>query len=122
MVVAKRQGREKPAKLEQRKIPGLEWGPQVEQTEDPRTGVRTSGRTNSTPGAQFAEGRPRGREKHIKGGGQRARALSRMLMRMCTLSLFLSLSLFPPPPRSSLFASFGSSCPHVSRMYFPLFK
>ena len=28
MVVAKRQGREKPAKIEQRKV----WGPQVEQT------------------------------------------------------------------------------------------
>ena len=32
MVVAKRQGREKPAKIEQRKVRGQEWGPQVEQT------------------------------------------------------------------------------------------
>ena len=32
MVVAKRQGREKPAKMEQRKFRGLEWGPQVGQT------------------------------------------------------------------------------------------
>ena len=35
MVVAKRQGREKPAKIEQRKVKegrGLEWGPQVDQT------------------------------------------------------------------------------------------
>ena len=32
MVVAKRQGREKPAKIEQRKVQGLERGPQVEQT------------------------------------------------------------------------------------------
>ena len=32
MVMAKRRGREKPAKIEQRKIQGLEWGPQVEQT------------------------------------------------------------------------------------------
>ena len=30
MVVAKRQGREKPAKIEQRKVQGLERGPQVE--------------------------------------------------------------------------------------------
>ena len=32
MAVAKRQGREKPTKIEQRKVWGLEWGPQVEQT------------------------------------------------------------------------------------------
>ena len=32
MVVAKTQGREKPAKIEQRKVWGPEWGPQVEQT------------------------------------------------------------------------------------------
>ena len=32
MAVAKRQGREKPAKTEQRKVQGLEGGPQVEQT------------------------------------------------------------------------------------------
>ena len=32
MVVAKRQGREKPVKIEQRKVRGPEWGPQVEQT------------------------------------------------------------------------------------------
>ena len=31
MAVAKRQGREKPAKIEQRKVWGSEWGPQVEQ-------------------------------------------------------------------------------------------
>ena len=31
MVVAKRQGREKPAKIDQRKVRGPEWGPQVEQ-------------------------------------------------------------------------------------------
>ena len=39
MAVAKKQGREKLAKAEQRKV-----------KEGPRTGVRTSGRTNSTPG------------------------------------------------------------------------
>ena len=32
MVVAKRQGREKPTKIEQRKVRGLEREPQVEQT------------------------------------------------------------------------------------------
>ena len=32
MAVTKRQGREKPAKIEQRKVRGPEWEPQVEQT------------------------------------------------------------------------------------------
>ena len=32
MAVARRQGREKPTKIEQRKVRGLECGPQVEQT------------------------------------------------------------------------------------------
>ena len=32
MVVAKRQGREKPSKVEQSKVWGPEWGPQVKQT------------------------------------------------------------------------------------------
>ena len=32
MAVAKQQGREKPVKIEQRKIRGLEGAPQVEQT------------------------------------------------------------------------------------------
>ena len=32
MAVAKRQRRGKPTKIEQRKVQGLEWGPQVEQT------------------------------------------------------------------------------------------
>ena len=32
MVVVKRQGREKPTKIEQRKVLGPEGGPQVEQT------------------------------------------------------------------------------------------
>ena len=42
MAVAKRPGRGKPAKIEQRKVRGLEW-------EGPRTGVRTSGKTNNAP-------------------------------------------------------------------------
>ena len=32
MAVAKSHGREKPAKIEQRKVRGPEWGPQVEKT------------------------------------------------------------------------------------------
>ena len=30
-MVAKRQGRKKPTKIERRKVQGLEWGPQVKQ-------------------------------------------------------------------------------------------
>ena len=33
MAVAKRPGREKPTKIEQRKVQGPEWEPQVKQTE-----------------------------------------------------------------------------------------
>ena len=32
MVVAKRKRKEKPAKMEQKKIPGPDWEPQVKQT------------------------------------------------------------------------------------------
>ena len=32
MLVAKRQGKKKPTKIEQRKIQGPEWGPQLKQT------------------------------------------------------------------------------------------
>ena len=32
MAVAKRQGKEKPVKIEQRNVPGPEWEPQVKQT------------------------------------------------------------------------------------------
>ena len=53
MVVAKRQRREKPAKIEQR---GLERGPEGEQT--------------ASWLAQFTQGRPRGREKHVKRGAE----------------------------------------------------
>ena len=52
MAVAKRQGREKPAKIEQRKVL--------------RTGVRTSGETNNTPGWPNLHRTGPGSEKHIK--------------------------------------------------------
>ena len=50
MAVAKRQGREKPAKIDQRKV---------------RTGVRTSGETNNTPGWPNLHRTGPGRDKHI---------------------------------------------------------
>ena len=52
MVVAKRQGREKPM---------------INKTkEDPRTGVRTSGKTNNTPGWPNLHKTGPGTERHIK--------------------------------------------------------
>ena len=54
MAVAKRQGREKPTKIK----------------EDPRTGVRTSGKTNNTPGWPNLHRTGPGRDKHIKRGAK----------------------------------------------------
>ena len=58
MAVAERPGREKPLKIEQRKVRG------------PRTRVRTSGKTNSTPGWPNLHRTGPGREKHIKRGAK----------------------------------------------------
>ena len=74
--------------------------------EGPRTRVKTSGRRNALLASPIYIGQAQGKEETYKKRSQRARVLS--------LSLSLSLSL--------LFASFGSVCPHVSRMYFPLFS
>ena len=54
--MAKRQRTEKPRKTDQRKTPGLEWGPQGKQT--------------ALLAGQFTEGRPRGRRKHIERGAR----------------------------------------------------
>ena len=73
--------------------------------EGPRTGVRTSGKTNNTPGWPSLHKTGPGTEKHIKRG---FKAL-----------LSLSLSLSPcAMGRSSLCVS-GSKCPHASKMDFP---
>ena len=74
MVVAKRQGREKPAKIEQRKVQGLERGPQVEQT--------------ALLDSPIYIGQAQGEEeKHFKRGAKGPRSLS--------LYVSLSLSLSP---------------------------
>ena len=83
MAVAKRQGGEKPAKTEQRKVRG------------PRTGVRTSDRTNSTPGWPNLHRAGPGGGKNLKGGALRKHSLSP------SPSLYLSVSL-PLPPSLSL--------------------
>ena len=57
MAVAKRQGREKPMKIEQRKV---------------QDGVRTSGGTKSTPGwPSLHRAGPGEEKKHIKRGAKR---------------------------------------------------
>ena len=63
MAVATRQGREKPGKMKQKKVRG------------PRTGVRTSGKTNGTPGWPSWHRTGPGRDKHINRGA-RASSLS----------------------------------------------
>ena len=97
MAVAKRQGGERPAEIEQRKV----RGPQVEQT--------------ALLASPIYIRQAQGEEKHIKGG---AKALSLCLP--CMRALFLSLSLsLPLALGCSSLCVFGSTCPHPSRMDFP---
>ena len=86
MAVATRQGREKPAKMKQKKVQG---------------GVRTSGKTNNTPGWPSLHRTGPGRDKHINRGAKAS-------------SLSLSRKLVRSSPRV-----FGSMCPHASKMDFP---
>ena len=83
MAVAKRQEREKLAK------------------EGPGTRVRTSGKTNNTPGWPNLHRTGPGSEKHIN---KRAKASS--------LSLSRALGRSSPPV-------FSSTCPHALKMDFP---
>ena len=93
MVVAKRQGREKPAKIEQRKVKGRS----EDQSEDFRENKQHFWL------AQFAQGRPRGRKKHIKRGAK---------------GLSLSPTCWHAPPLFFL-RVLGLACPHASRMDSP---
>ena len=89
MAVAKRQRREKPAKIQQKKVQGQ------------RTGVRTSGKTNNTPGWPNLHRTGPGREKHINRGAKAS-----------SLSLSRALGCSSP-------CVFGLTCPHASKMDFP---
>ena len=89
MEVAKRQGREKPTKIEQRKVKGRS-----------RARVRTSGRTALLVKPNLHRAGPGGR-KNIKRGTK-------------GLSLSLSCAL-----GCSSLCVFGSTCPHASKMDFP---
>ena len=60
MAVATRQGREKPTKIKQ----------ENETKEGPRTGVKTSGKPNNTPGWPNLHRTGPGREKHINRGAK----------------------------------------------------
>ena len=103
--MVKRQGREKPGKIEQ----------------SPRTGVRTSGRTNGTPGYHdLRRAGPGEEKKHIKRGAKGlgvslplsrslALSLSRSLTRSRSLLLSLSLRLLGQHalmPRGCIFLYF----------------
>ena len=87
MAVAKRQGREKPLENKTK--------------EDPKTKVRTSGKTNNTLGWPNLHRTGPGREKHINRGAK-----------ACSLSLSRALGRSYPPV-------FRSTCPHALKMDFP---
>ena len=88
--------------------------------------MRTSGKTNNTPGWPNLHSTGPGREKHIKRGAK-ASALARARSRSLSLSLSLSLSpttASPPPfPRArwgTPLRIFGSMCPQPQRRIFLL--
>ena len=90
MMVAKRQGREKSAKIEQR------------SKEGPRTRVRTSGKIALLAKPSSHRAGPGGRKTTYKKRSQRA------------VSVFL-----PRVLGHSSLGVFGSVCPHAWRMDFP---
>ena len=103
MAGAERQGREKPTKIEQRKVKGRS----EDQSEDFRQ------KKQHFWLAQFAQGRPRGR-KTYKRRSKRACVLSLSLLFVRVLFLSLSVSLSPSLPRTLLRSStLFSSCLRV---------
>ena len=86
MAVAKRQGRENPMKIEQGKVRGLEWRPQVEQTALLASPI-------------YIGQAQRGGEKTCKKRSQRVRGLSHSL-------LFVSFGLHALMPRGCIFLYF----------------
>jgi len=92
MAVAKRQRREKPAKIEQREVRGLARGPQVEQT-----ALRAG-----WPSLQRA-GPGGGKEKHIKRG---AKGPGVSLSRFLSLFSLGLLGLHALMPRGCIFLYF----------------
>ena len=112
MVVAKRQGREKPVKIEQRKVKGSS----KDQSEDFRQNKQHSWLSPICIGQAQVE------EKTYKRRSQSAFSVSLSLPRACALSLSLPASLSLPPPRAPPLSSlqvFGLECPHTLRMDFP---
>ena len=103
MAVSKRQGREKPAKIEQRKVKGRS----KDQSEDFRQNKQHSWLSPICIGQVEVE-----EKKHIKGGAKHARSHSLSLSSMHRL--LLSLSPLPPTPPCTLLHSLlfkdGFSC------------
>ena len=75
MAVAKRRGREKPVKIEQKKVQGPEWGPQVEQT--------------ALMAGPIYIGQAQGEGKTYEKRSQRARGLCPACVHCLSVSLFL---------------------------------
>ena len=86
MAVATRQGREKPAKMKQKKVRG--------------PGVRTSGKTNTTPGWPDLHTTGPGRDKQIK---REAKASSPSLSPARWGALLMSLDRCALTPRRWIF-------------------
>ena len=97
MVVAKRQGREKPAKIEQRKVKGRS----KDRSEDLKKNKQHSWLSPICIRQAQGEGK-----KHIKGGAK-ALSLSLSLPRVCALFLSLSLPCAGALLHSLLFLSLG---------------
>ena len=96
MAVAKRQGREKTPKIEQRKVWGPGWGPQVKQT------AFLASPIYKEPGEERIK-----KKKKIERGAK-GQGVSLSLPLSHSLLFFLSL----------LYASIGLACPHALRVYF----
>ena len=90
MAVAKRQGREKPAKIEQRKV--------KERSEDQNEDLRKNKQHSWL--SPICIGQAQGEEETYKRRSQNAFSLSLSLLHVC--ALFLSFSTDPPPQLSFL--------------------
>ena len=106
MAEAKSRGREKPAKIEQRKVKGRS---EDHQSEDLRYNKQHSWLS------PICIGQAQGEEKTYKRRSQSTFSLSLPLVRALFLSLSLSSVRWHTPPLSCL-RIFGLACPHTSRM------
>ena len=92
MEVAKRQGREKPTKIEQRKVKGRS-----------RARVRTSGRTALLVKPNLHRAGPGGRKKQIKRGAKGLSCLLALTLSLWGALLFTSLDRCALTPQRQIF-------------------